>query len=304
MKMIRGLRLLGWTMCVLSVVGCHDDQQMEDVVFRAERMIRSAQDPDGSWGDVRTTSLAVMAYMSNDEILSSLEFGQSKIAAAEWLIKKTEAGEIGPDDMPIAANALCALYEFLPNPNLRFAALKCLSSVVGTQQSNGMWKDMLTTGWAVLALNNARHLGLRVAHDEEWVDKMPFETIATEGPNGAVAAYLLMSLSRKGGKGAYAAQGVGCWGLDCGSADADFFAARVLRCQVFAPCDDSVDAEKRLRVFRRRIECAKREMLLRMRMFSEDGCSSEDVERLCLAVMQVSWPSCRCPKLGHQGGNR
>ena len=302
--MLQEVLLFGSAICGLLTAGCRDDLQMADVVFRAECTIRSVQDSDGGWGGVRTTALAVMAYMSNDETLRSLEFRQSMVAAAEWLIKKTEADEIKPDDMPIAANALCELYDLLPNPNLRFAALKCLSSVVGSQQPNGMWKDVLTTGWATLALNTARFLELRVPEDEEWMDKIPFELIAVDGPDGAVAAYLQMSLSRKGGKRSCAAQGFGDWNFNCGSADADFFAARVLRCQAFAPCNDSADAEKWLRVFRSRIERAKCEMLSRMLTLSEGGRSPEDIERLCLALLQVSWPSCRCPKPGHQGGNR
>ena len=304
MRMPQEVLLFGLAICGLLTAGCRDDLQMADVVFRAECTIRSVQDSDGSWGGVRTTALAVMAYMSNDVTLRSFEFRQSMVAAAEWLIKKTEADEIKPDDMPIVANALCELYDLLPNPNLRFAALKCLSSVVRSQQPNGMWKDMLTTGWAALALNTARRLELRVPDDEEWMNKIPFELIAADGPDGAVATYLQMLLSRKGGKRLCVAQGFGGWGFDCGTADADFFAARVLRCQAFAPCDDTADVEMLLRVFRCRIERVKREMLPRMRMLSEGGRSPEDVERLCLAVMQVSWPSCRFPRPDHQGGKQ
>lgn len=81
--MLQEVLLFGSAICGLLTAGCRDDLQMADVVFRAECTIRSVQDSDGSWGGVRTTALAVMAYMSNDETLRSLEFRQSMVALPE-----------------------------------------------------------------------------------------------------------------------------------------------------------------------------------------------------------------------------
>lgn len=54
--------------CLFLTSGCKEDIQEVDLVLKAGLTIKRAQSFDGSWGNARTTSCAIIAYLSSDEI--------------------------------------------------------------------------------------------------------------------------------------------------------------------------------------------------------------------------------------------
>ena len=181
---VRGAALRGGNM--------HGDASTEAAVMKALRWLKHTQRDDGSWAGqpVSNTGLAILSYLAHGETTASPEFGYTVERALGFLLGKLQGdGDqvhfVGEDANEyaflIATYALCEAYSMMQNPDVKYAALKCLSRIVNNQSPTGGWDyklnrnssrdDLSFAGWALQALKAGKLAGLKPEGLEECIGK-------------------------------------------------------------------------------------------------------------------------------------
>ena len=284
--------------CLFLTSGCKEDIQEVDLVLKAGLTIKRAQSFDGSWGNARTTSCAIIAYLSSDEIRNASEFRQSMMSAADWLLGCIDGEIVDKYDFPIITCALIKLYELLPNPNIKFAAQTCLSAVIESQREDGLWSTAQQSAWAVMALYGARLAGLQVPDDVKCLGKVPAGNVSANERDGVFVAYIRMVL-KHGDEDVFENTMRAVDGLKPGRGtdDPDYFASEILRMLANVPSKDLDKARMRLELHRQWVASVRCELAKILCTASSGSCSAEGIERLSMLLMQADWASVRSPAI-------
>lgn len=170
-KMTRGGAMIG-------------DASTEGAVMKALRWLKKTQHTDGSWDSqpISNTGLAILCFLAHGETVESEEFGGTVERALQFLLTQLEGdgdhvrfrGEDSNEyAFLIATYALCEAYSMMRNPDLKYAAMKCLERIVNNQSSTGGWDyklvrtsnrdDLSFAGWSLQALKAGKIAGLKPA---------------------------------------------------------------------------------------------------------------------------------------------
>ncbi|MCQ2389046.1 MAG: terpene cyclase/mutase family protein [Kiritimatiellae bacterium] len=169
----------------------YGDQKTEAAVMKALRWLKFTQKSDGSWGGVHSAAFAILTYLAHGETPASKEFGETVMAAIDYLLGALQEDSNGKPSFKgsdgneysflIATYALCEAYGMTKNPNCKEAAEICLKRIVDNQSPTGGWDyrlnkastrdDLSFGGWALQAVKAGKMAGIHVSGMEPCIKR-------------------------------------------------------------------------------------------------------------------------------------
>ncbi|MEM9283516.1 MAG: prenyltransferase/squalene oxidase repeat-containing protein [Verrucomicrobiota bacterium] len=175
------------------------DEKAEDAIERGLRFLASQQDPEtGAIGHeffAGMTGLSLLAYLGRCETQDSIEFGDTVVKAATYLMQlslqnngRMTNGSRGDHEVyehAIATYALSELYTMTRAggdniPRLDQILRKSVGIIVNAQSRDGGWpygftgegyEDLSVSGWQIQALKAAHITGLRIPGVQAALDR-------------------------------------------------------------------------------------------------------------------------------------
>ena len=143
-------------------------------VSRGLAWLKREQKKDGSWGDVGTTGLVLLAFLGDGHTTAEGKYKVAVRGGCKFLLAQSRTAKsrvVFPGRMynqGIAAFALAEEYAMSRNSRIGKAASGALRDVLGAQYSGGGWRygrggqrgDTSVTGWQIMALKAGRDAGL------------------------------------------------------------------------------------------------------------------------------------------------
>ena len=184
--------------------------EVEEAVIRSLNYLKSAQNPDGSWGHTypaAMTGFALLCYLGHCETPRSPEYGDTVLKGLQALIEMAQRtggkiGNIGNKHWAYEHGiATYALGEALmltkdegePIPDLESVYLEALKVLIDGQNADGGWVygytrmgagDLSVTGWQFQALKTAKFARLDVPNLDQAVSKTARFIAGRQGNKG------------------------------------------------------------------------------------------------------------------------
>ncbi|MHC4974888.1 MAG: hypothetical protein ACYTG3_21440, partial [Planctomycetota bacterium] len=141
------------------------------------------------------TGLVVLAYLGagytdRGSVRGNPYAGNVRRALRYLLVQQDEQGRLDENlrHHAIATLALTEAYWMTRNPRYKGPAQRAATHLARAQKADGSWGDLLTTGWAVMALKSARFAGLQVPPGHADAVRRWLALPTDEGENARLAA--------------------------------------------------------------------------------------------------------------------